>query len=84
MAKYDLPPSKTIIPPVNGWKGYTYYSVFVSVNKNNPQHKAIFYSGFLHKGNPGNYACVMEPTYDYNLPLKEVYYMEVIKELDRD
>jgi|PlaIllAssembly_1097288.scaffolds.fasta_scaffold09012_1 hypothetical protein len=56
--------------PEGGWKANTYYKVHVTLFKGNCPHEAIFYTGFLNgrNGGPGGYACIMEPTYDNNIP----------------
>ena len=37
------------------WFEQTYYIVEVAFNANNPIHKKIFFSGFLHGGKPCGY-----------------------------
>ena len=72
-----------IIPPKEGWKENTYYYCMVSVSKNNSIHEAIFYSGFLNgkdKG-PGAYSKVWNPIWEDPRSLEELYYLEVVKEL---
>ena len=54
-------------PEPTGLQTNTYYRCKVQLYENNMEHEAIFYSGFVDKeGKPGGYACIMEPTYDYN------------------
>lgn len=47
--------NQIIIPPEFGWQERTYYLVEVCFNENNPRFGAIFYTGFLENGKPGNY-----------------------------
>jgi len=80
--KYNqLPINKGIIPPKEGWKGRTYYKVLVSFNSDNPAHYAIFYTGFLAKGNPCGYNQLWNPTWDSVYKITEMYALEVICEL---
>lgn len=78
----ELPPAKLVIGPKGGWKDRTYYSVWVCFNANNPAHKAIFYSGFLTDGKPCGYNELWNPTWDETYSIEEIYYLEVIKEID--
>ena len=82
---FELPPFEGVVPPVDGWNSQTYYKALVACNKHNPCYEAIVYSGFLNgkNGSPGGYACVMEPTQDYNIPFDRMYYIEIKEELPR-
>ena len=81
MTENFLPTKKAIIPPTNGWKPQSYYKVIVALNANNPIHESIFYSGFLHEGEPAGYNQVWNPTYDRTFPIHEIFYLKVIGEL---
>jgi hypothetical protein len=81
MTENFLSTKKAIIPPTNGWKPQSYYKVKVSLNANNPIHESIFYSGFLHEGEPAGYSQVWNPTYDNAIPTEGIFHMEVICEL---
>jgi hypothetical protein len=81
MTENFLPIKKAIIPPTNGWKPQSYYKVKVALNANNPIHESIFYSGFLHEGEPAGYNQVWNPTYDRTFPIHEIFYLKVIGEL---
>ena len=50
--------------PEGGWKDGTFYLVELAWNVNNPIHRAIFYSGFLHNGQPAASACLFKPAYE--------------------
>jgi len=78
-----LPPKgRTISTPKGGWKKQTYYVVNVSVNRNNPIFRAIFYSGFLEKGGlPGAYAAAWAGACD-ETPIHELHFLEVVSEID--
>lgn len=95
--KFLLPPCKrTIIPPPNGWKPRTYYTVEVAWTEHNVIHKAVFYTGFLNgpNGEPGGYNQIWNPTYDrpvhynnlrqnhsYEFGLERVHYLKAVCEL---
>lgn len=53
-----------IIPPKGGWKERTWYHVEVAFTNTNPIHGALFYSGFLHDGNPAGYNTLVSHSYD--------------------
>lgn len=76
-----------ILMPQGGWKSNTWYLVRVKCFESNPEHFALFYSGFLNgaDGGPGGYSGVVainsahsdEPYPD----LKDLYYFNPIKPL---
>jgi len=72
---------KRIIPLPEGWKERTLYLVDVSYRPSNPIHRSVFYTGFLHNGNPCGYNEVHAPGMKGHVDLNEVYYMVVIKEI---
>ena len=77
-----LPVVESIIPPLNGWEERTFYLVEIAWTKHNPIHKALFYTGFLHGDEPGNYAGTFNPTYEpefFPWRSRRPYYMKVIK-----
>ena len=72
-----------IYPPKKGWEENTWYLVEVAFDKYNVIHRSLFYTGFLngmpHRKFPGNYNMLVNPTYDYNYKIDDIYYMRVIK-----
>ena len=55
--KYETPESlgitsRTIIPLAEGWLEKSYYVVNIAIKQGSILHKAIFYTGFLHNGEP--------------------------------
>lgn len=74
-----------IYPPKKGWEEETWYLVEVAFSKYNVIHKSLFYTGFLngmpHRKFPGNYNILVNPTYDLNYKISDIYYMRVIKKL---
>jgi len=68
--------SRTIVPPVNGWKENTYYSVEVAFKPTNTVHSSIFFSGFLKDGKPGSYNAVFNPSYENNFKISDVFYLK--------
>ena len=83
---FDLPESKEIIPPENGWRAEAYYVVDIAVRSTNIIHRSIFYTGFLNGKDdaPGGYNKVFNPTYDSCLEIKDAYYMRAIREIDME
>lgn len=76
------PKEKTIIPPAGGWKERTYYVVETAINPCNVVHRAIFYSGFLDKGEPAGYNVVWNATYSgATHKLHKYHYLKVISEI---
>jgi len=76
------PKQQTIIPPEGGWKENTFYIVECSVHESNPIWPAIFYTGFLSRGNPAGYNEILT-TGDYT-DLSDVVYLKAIKEITSD
>lgn len=70
-----------IMPPPGGWKPHTFYEIEVAYRPTNIIHRAIFYSGFLHRGEPAGHNAVWLPTYDGQRPIQSAYYAKVITEL---
>ena len=86
---------REIIPPQAGWNEEAVYVVEVSFSATNPVHRAIFFSGYLHKISPsmrdvpvavdrqglypGSYAQLWNPTWDHVEPLGKVHYMKVLE-----
>ncbi|HLD90731.1 MAG TPA: hypothetical protein VI911_06940 [Patescibacteria group bacterium] len=71
--------------PEEGWKEKTYYVVEVAFSENNPVHRGIFYSGFLHKAQPGGYnAFAMFVESERSLKITDAYFIKVIREIDID
>jgi len=88
MSRLNTAEAPYVIPPEGGWKGSTWYKVRVAYNKSNPVHFALFFSGFLSEGEgsdgpqPLQYNHVHGSTSgSENVPLRELYYLEVIEEL---
>jgi hypothetical protein len=81
MTENFLPTKAEIIAPSDGWKSKTYYKVMIAFNEHNPIHESIFYSGFLHEGEPASYNQVWNPIYDRAFPIHEIFYLKVIGEL---
>ena len=80
----EMPPEKhEIIPPEGGWKELTYYVVDISVNKNNPVHRAIMYVGFLGKQNPlaGGYTGLMRTSGADCYPVNTLYFIRAVCEI---
>ncbi|NOG70452.1 hypothetical protein [Roseicella sp. DB1501] len=52
--------------PHGGWRERAYYVVDVKFTHDNPEHKAIFYTGFLNGADksPGGYSGLFNPTYE--------------------
>ena len=75
-------PTKCVIPLISGWLADTYYYVEVAFASNNPIHKVIFYSGFLHDGKPASYNTFLNPTGTPNLDIRNAYYMKVLNIID--
>lgn len=67
--------------PDNGWEEEAVYLVDVSFNENNPIHRSVLFSGFLHNGEPGNYHMLCNTSYERNFELKDVYYLKVIRKI---
>jgi hypothetical protein len=74
----------TVIAPVDGWETNTYYEVKVAFSSINTIHKAVFYSGFVRKGKPCGYNCLLHPIYDNKPSIGSTYYLKVIRKLDLD
>ncbi|KKQ07954.1 MAG: hypothetical protein US20_C0026G0022 [Candidatus Pacebacteria bacterium GW2011_GWF1_36_5] len=70
-----------IIPLEEGWKESSIYLVEVCFSSNNPIHAALFYSGFLRNGKPGNYNQLWNPSWDRTFNINQIYYLRVIKNL---
>ena len=70
-----------IIEPENGWEQESVYLVDVSFNKNNPIHRSVLFSGFLHNGEPGNYHMICNISYEKNFELKDIHYLRVIRKI---
>ena len=85
MKKFDMPPERGIFGPRwRGWKENTFYEVWVSFSKDDPIHKALFFSGLL-KGTkqwPGMYHCLFHPIYNQTYKIRDVYFMQVIKKVN--
>ena len=82
----DYSKVQTVIPPEGGWQSNTLYLVDVAYFENNPIHRALFFSGFLHKGKPNGYHGIMSklPSTHYHeldRELHQVYYLKVIRVL---
>ena len=74
---------RTIMPPLDGWEAQTYYVVAVAFNSNNIIHKAIFYTGFLHEGNPAGYNNFGVFNRDDSLfDISDAYYLRAIRVID--
>lgn len=69
--------TQLIIPPANGWKAESLYLVEVSFSKSNVIHNAVFYTGFLEKGQPAGYneLCLYEDKQD----IGDVIFMRAVK-----
>lgn len=67
--------------PKEGWEEEAVYLVDVSFNKNNPIHRSVLFSGFLHDGEPGNYHMICNTSYERNFELKDIYYLKVIRKI---
>lgn len=50
--------------PPEGWTEQAYYRVVVELFNGNVAHDAILFTGFLNKGLPRSYSCILCPTYD--------------------
>ena len=71
-----MPPDKKIVPPVQGWEESTVYIVNAAFSSTNPVHRYLFYSGFLHEGEPGNYnefMCCEDCSF------RQVYYLKALE-----
>ena len=80
-----LPPrERTIIAPEGGWEPRTYYVVEVASRPTNPIHRAIFYSGFLNKGEPAGYNAIWNATYEVGdqYPISKCHYLKVIAQIE--
>lgn len=81
-----LPKRKGHEGPVEGWAKRSYYIVEVSFSEVNPIHRAIFYSGFLHrdpyqgKDVPSD-GVLFNPSYERNYYMGETYFFRVVKKL---
>lgn len=64
------------------WESESWYLVDVAYNKSNPIHRALFYTGFMHVGKPGNYNVIIGHSYAGE-PMRYVdaYYIKPIKKL---
>ena len=72
-----------IIPPAKGWEQHSLYQVEVSFDKNNVVHRAVFYSGFLHEGQPAGYNQLWSPLYDdAPLTISNAHYLKVLRKLN--
>ena len=76
-----------IIWPRGGWKPHTWYLVRVMVAASNPEHHALFFTGFLDEnGYPGNYSglhpinCATDSDSEYP-DFGECYYFNPISTL---
>jgi len=79
-----LPKKRRIIPPEFGWEEQQYYTVELAFDENNVIHKSIFFSGFLHRGEPAQYNSIFNPTYEQLYKISDVHYLKVIDNLHID
>ena len=78
-----------IIKPAEGWKEHTVYLVVVKMFERNPEHKALFYSGFLNGpedndwySTPGSYNAVWHPGGEaQRVTIDDVWHMSVVREV---
>jgi len=64
------------------WKSETWYLIDVSYNKNNPVHRALFFTGFLNEdGMPGSYNMIISHSYQNHFGYSDIYYLKVIREI---
>lgn len=48
------------LPPEDGWKPSTWYVVRVAYRRDNPNHDALLFTGFLNADKtPGGYHCII-------------------------
>jgi len=68
--------------PEGGWEPQCFYVVEVSFRRGNPEHRSLFYSGFLtDSGVPSGYNAIFNPSYDQIFELKDVKHIKVIQRL---
>lgn len=77
----DMYSERTIIPPEEGWEENELYEVEVAYSSNNVIHRAIFFTGFLHNGNPSSYNSIFQPTSETTHSIKDAYYLRPIRQL---
>lgn len=81
----NLPTTKEIIAPPQGWAPQTLYLVEVSFNRANPIHRSYLRVGFLQKdGTPGSYTELWNGSYEQTYGLREVYYLRPIQVLHHE
>lgn len=77
------PQNRTLITPPEGWEPESWYQVEVSFNRNNPVHRALLFTGFLHDGHPGNYHYLTSSGWEEISKLDELHYLSPLKHLGR-
>ncbi|MBU0564916.1 MAG: hypothetical protein KJ890_15610 [Gammaproteobacteria bacterium] len=77
------PQNRTLITPPEGWEPESWYQVEVSFNRNNPVHRALLFTGFLHDGQPGNYHYLTSSGWEELSKLDELHYLSPLKQLGR-
>ena len=83
--KYKTPESlgitsRTIIPLAEGWLEKSYYVVDIAVKQGSVIHKAIFYTGFLHNGEPWGYNSIGVFNQDDTIRcLQDLFYCRAVK-----
>ena len=78
-----MPPTqRTHEEPEGGWAENAVYLVDVAFRLNNPVHRAIFFTGFLRNGQPGNYSALFNPSWDGNAHPNDLHYLSPVCKLD--
>ena len=81
---FDCPKGRQILPK-EGWKEKTYYIVEAAFSANNPIHRKIFFSGYLHNGQPAGYNCFATfGAGSEHLTIEDAYFIKVVREIALD
>jgi len=73
---------KKISAPEGGWEESTWYLVEVAYSRYNIIHRALFFSGFLHEGEPTGYNQFVSAGYENELlTYDQACYLKVIRKV---
>lgn len=64
--------------PDDGWKEHSWYLAEVSYNSSNPIHHSLLFTGFLNKGKPAGYSCLIAENTGEKHELCEAIYIKPV------
>lgn len=69
---------------IENWEQNCYYLVEAGFYKSSPIYKCVFFSGYLHKGTPGDYNLFVVNLNDGTTRYNDAIYLKVIRKLTEE